>query len=95
MLIGLALVTYSLLILYRLREQFFTVTRGIVVTLFITTVPPIPPFVPEQLSVRTGTTLDDDQRFYGNQFEAVVTLGEKVKNVPGMENLLFPKGVSP
>ncbi|MGB2581532.1 MAG: DUF835 domain-containing protein, partial [Thermoplasmata archaeon] len=38
MLIGLALVTYSLLILYRVREQFFTVTRGIVVTLFITTV---------------------------------------------------------
>jgi hypothetical protein len=37
-LIGLALVAYSLLILYRAREQFFTVTRGIVVMLFITTV---------------------------------------------------------
>ena len=38
MLIGLALVTYSLLILYRVRGQLFTVTRGIVVTLFVTTV---------------------------------------------------------
>jgi hypothetical protein len=38
MLIGLALVAYSLHTVYRVRAQFFTVTRGIVVTLFIVTV---------------------------------------------------------
>jgi hypothetical protein len=34
-LIGLALVAYSLFVVYRARAQFMTVTRGLVVTLFI------------------------------------------------------------